>query len=366
MKRYRVLKFQLLLFFTCVGAANLFPQGSSVSATIWTDAQSLTVDGRAWNNTESFYDRLPAKAKQMVREPVWRLSHNSAGISVRFVTTAKEFFIRWKLISSNLAMPHMPSTGVSGVDVYLKEKNNKWHFLGNGRPGGNPYSIAVFKASDTSGNKSEYCVYLPLYNGVSSVEIGVSGRGVLVEKTASKNTDQKPIVFYGTSITQGGCASRPGLVHTSIISRNMNYPVINLGFSGNGQMEPELAELISEIDASVYVIDCMRNMTVEQVKQRVDPFIRRLHAVHPNIPVLIVEESDFRNSFPSERGALLKESIIRLNNEGIKNLYYLPGDNLLGDDFEGTVDGIHPNDIGFIRQAEVFQKALQEIINKNQ
>jgi len=128
-------------------------------------------------------------------------------------------------------------------------------------------------------------------------------------------------------------------------------------------MEIELAQLMSEIDASAFVLDCLRNMTTEMVVERTESFIRYLRKYHPNTPILLVEDSDFSMNLPSKRGIEYRHIYNKLRKEGDRQLYYLEGKNLLGNDGEGTVDGVHPNDIGFMRQAIEFQKAFKLMTN---
>src|SRR5262249_28093654 len=175
----------------------------------------------------------------------------------RFRSDATEVHARWTLTGKNLAMNHMPATGVSGLDLYAKSPQGKWQWLGVGRPTAQTNTGVLAKGLPASGTR-ELLLYLPLYNGVSSVEIGLPKAAKLSK--AALPAYRKPIVFYGTSITQGGCASRPGMVHTAILGRRLDWPVINLGFSGNGKMEVELAHLLAEIDAGAYVLDCLPNL----------------------------------------------------------------------------------------------------------
>ena len=179
-------------------------------------------------------------------------------------------------------------------------------------------------------------------------------------------------MLFRSSITQGGCASRPGMVHTAIIQRHLNYPVINLGFSGNGKMEPEVASLLAELDPSVFVIDCLPNMTGPEVAQRAENLVKTVRAARPNTPILLVEDRTFTNAHlvPSKMQhhktsrAALRAAFDKLTAAGTKNLHYLTGDDLLGDDTEGTVDSSHPTDLGFLRQAEAFKKSLVPLLPK--
>ena len=367
------LLFIIYTFSPVVTAEKFDPSVQQMDGISWYNACYLDVEGKGWTDTNSFFDRLPAKAEAVVRGPVWNLSRHSAGMCVRFITDANEIQARWTLRSKSLAMPHMPATGVSGLDLYVKNTDGKWKWLAVGRPTKFPIN-SVTLVKDIPEGTREYLLYLPLYNGVLSVEIGVP-EGSVFRKAASYPKDRKPIVFYGTSITQGGCASRTGMVHTAILGRRLHYPVINLGFSGNGRMEPEMADLLAELDPSVYVLDCLPNMNGQMVAERVAPFVRRLKEAHPETPILLVEDRTYSDAFfvtsrrqrNMDNRRELNLIYSRLKSEGIKHLHYLPGNQLLGDDRDNlaTVDGSHPTDLGFMRQADAFYKVLKPILLSN-
>jgi hypothetical protein len=341
---------------------------SDRDATLWYDVRLLGLEGQAWSEVAAPFDRLPAKAEGKVRDAVWSLSRNSAGLCVRFTSDAPQIQAQWELTSANLAMPHMPATGVSGLDLYVKDHQGHWRWLANGRPAAQSNTQMLVAGLDK--RPRDYLLYLPLYNGVSSVEIGLPPDAKLSKAESYPSGQTKPIVFYGTSITQGGCASRPGMVHTAIIGRKLNYPVVNLGFSGNGQMEEAVGELMAEIDAAVYVVDCLPNLTWEKVKERTEPLVRQLRDKHADTPILLVEDRTYSDAFLNKpRRAQndssrreLKAAYERLQKAGVKGLYYLEGEKLLGEDNEGTVDSSHPTDLGFLRQAEAFIQALEPIL----
>ena len=323
---------------------------------VWYNAKLLGVEGKGWTDTESYYDRLPVKAKETVRKPVWGLSHCSAGMQIRFATNAKHIKVRWTLTKSELALPHMPATGVSGIDLYYRDKSGNLRFSGNGRPQ-HVSNTASFQLPPSK----EYLLYLPLYNGVKLVEFGIPEGKTLSRLLPARLL--RPIVFYGTSITQGGCASRPGMATTSIVSRKLGIPVINLGFSGNGQMEQELADLLCDLDPAVYVLDTIWNMSPEMVSKRVEPFIKKLRKARPVTPILLVEDSSIKN-LPTPKGDILREIHAKLTAAGDVNLYLLSNIGMLGEDGEATVDGCHFSDLGMFRQASTFTKHLELIFKK--
>ncbi|PHZ85479.1 SGNH/GDSL hydrolase family protein [Paremcibacter congregatus] len=358
------MNFKIISFFL-INIASLSPAISysqevispRVEHTDWYDAANLGIEGKGWVNTETIYDRLPLKAKDVVRHPVWNLSHDTAGLHIRFKTEAKTLKVRWVVSKTEIALMHMPATSVSGIDIYAKDEKGKLRFLGNGRPSG-----MINEASFALSGSTEYVMYLPLYNGLKQVEIGIPKRESLSKFPLSSVSDS--IVFYGTSITQGGTVSRPGMLGTSLVSRELKVPIINLGFSGNGSMDMELADLISELDPAIFVLDNMWNLSPKMVSERAEPFIIRLRESRPNTPILLIEGSSFEN-LPSEKGAILKSIFAKLKAEGDENLYFLSNSGMLGDDFEGTVDGVHPNDLGMARQAVIIAKKLKQIQRKS-
>jgi hypothetical protein len=329
------------------------------------DIRSLGVEGQGWKDVKAPYDRFPARAEKLVRAPVWGLSRHSTGLCVRFVTDSTTVQGRWTLTNRNLAMPHMPATGVSGLDLYVRVPEEKrWQWVGVGRPSEQANTTTL--VSGLPPGKREFLLYLPLYNGVSSVEVGLPKDTKLWKADDYPPERRKPLLFYGTSITQGGCASRPGMVHTAILGRKIECPVINLGFSGNGRMEPEMAALLAELDPAVYVLDCLPNMNAKDVAERVDPFVRILRKAHPKTPILLVEDRSYANSsvlpgpkkHNEDNRAALAKVYDGLLKSGVTGLHYLQGNKLLGADGEDTVDGSHPTDLGFLRQADAMLPAL--------
>ena len=215
--------------------------------------------------------------------------------------------------------------------------------------------------------KREYLLYLPLYNGVHKVEIGLPPTA---EFAPAPHYPQgtKPIVFYGTSITQGGVASRPGMAYPSILGRVLGAPIVNLGFSGNGQAEPEMAALLAELDPSVYVLDPLPNLSPAQVTERMPALVRALRRAHPQTPIVLVESilyvdgpyvEEGRGRRCRESNAALLALYERLKADGDDRILYIKAQDLLGDDGEDTVDGTHPTDLGFFRMAKGMEPTLR-------
>lgn len=333
----------------------------------WYDAQKLTLVGAGWPAGELAkpYDRLPARAEAVVRPAVWSLSRHSAGLEIRFRTDASEIGARWTVRHKNLAMDHMPATGVSGLDLYVHQEAG-WRWLGVGRPTQSPTNLVKLAGGIPAAGMRAYRVYLPLYNALDDLQIGVPAGAKL---QAAPAPAARPVVVYGTSIVQGGCASRPGMVYSAILGRQLEVPMINLGFSGNGQAEPEVAALVAELDPAVFVLDPLPNLTPAQVGERIEPFVAALRAKHPQTPIVLVGNITYQHAQlgdPKRSGHYAKNSVLdpiagKLM-QGDPRIFYVRGETLLGDDGEATVDGTHATDLGFLRMAAAIRPTLEQAL----
>jgi len=320
----------------------------------WYDARDLRVEGKGWADTQKFYERLPAYAEAQVTPAVWSLSKDTAGIAVRFATNSGTLAANW---DGGGAMNHMAATGNSGLDLYVK-RDGRWVFRAVGRP--QPQRTTATLASGLSRELTEYLLYLPLYADVTELRIGVESSAEILCLPPRPASRAQPLVFYGTSITQGGCAARAGMCHTAILGRRLDREVINLGFSGSGKMEPNMANLLSELDAVVYVLECLPNMTTEMVSERARPFVRTLRNARPTTPILLVENPLGGPDQPGNRA--LQAAYADLVAEGVGQLFYLPGAPQLAGDENRTVAGVPPTDLGFVRMADAYEPVLRTIL----
>ena len=298
---------------------------------------------------EGFYRRLPLAHSNEITKAVWNLQRDSAGLNLRFATDSDRLRIRWNLLHAHLQDYHMTAVGVSGLDVYQQDEDGRWRYVdppfpARIRKGINDCTWSVRPNRPTR-------VYLPLYNGVEALYVGVKEGCDVRPLPPRANGVTKPVVVYGTSTTQGGCVSRPGLCWTSVAGREADVPVVNLGFSGSGRMEPVMADCLAEIDASAYVLDTVLNMDAKLIEERFEPFLRRLRARRPETPVVItVNPWRPRTESTAAEIAVLRKIYDRLVGGGSalgRNLHFAGDEReLLFADGEGTVDGLHPNDLG--------------------
>jgi lysophospholipase L1-like esterase len=266
----------------------------------------------------------------------------------------------------------MPASGVSGLDLYGRDDDRDgggggaWRYVDTLRP--TAQRITARLAHDVAPGRRTYQVNLPLYNGVTSLEIGVPHAAAFDPVAPRKD---RPVVFYGTSITQGGCASRPGMAFTHILGRRLDVPTINLGFSGNGRLEAEVGRFLAEIDAAAFVIDCVANSTVEEIAQRTVPLVRQLREKHGTAdgpPILLLEARrspallPSRNRLLDRKHAAMRKAYDELRSAGVPNLHYRTGDDLIGHDDDGTVDGSHPTDLGMVRYADALEPELRKLL----
>ena len=354
------------------------PQEQPAEQWIWHNPMSETIPplhGRAWNNEigAASFARMPERLKPLLPTAVYKLSRQSAGISLRFVTNSPNICVRMKTANKS-ALTNMSSLNESGVDLYAVMPNGVFHWLGTHqhyRFGKTAADSAKFfyRNIDVKG-PTEYQLYLPNYNTVTFLEVG-TGEGSTFRFIAPST--EKSVVVYGSSIIQGASPSRPGLSITNIVQRNLNMPVINLGFSGNCFMESVLFKALAEIDARAYVIDPIPNshrFSENEIIKRITEGIAILRQKN-NTPVVLVQNyaaSDsvmMKASYASylAANAALYKAYKTMKRQGIKNIYLLEKEKLvLGE--EGMIEGSHPNDLGTMVYARAYTDILQKILGR--
>lgn len=340
--------------------------------TVWYEPAKdscLPVHGRWWNaEIGGHFQRLPDRAAELVRKPVWDLSLQTAGLYVKFYTNATSVRVRYQ-VTGGLSMVHMPATGVSGVDLYSMDCDGVVNWCAGNYQFGDTIQYSYEDLTDRNTHKkgNEYTLYLPLYNGVKWLQIGVP-EGCRMDFV--KPSVEKPVVVYGTSIAQGACASRPGMAWTNILQRKLDKPVVNLGFSGNGQLDESMFRLLSECDAAVYVIDCMPNMTKERVKLIRERLIKGIGILREKneTPILLVEHDGYMGYRASDKkGALFNQTNKELKatyealKDSVRNLYYLSFEEI-GMGMDSQVDGVHATDLGMQQYAEAYYRKITSVL----
>src|ERR1700686_889352 len=282
-------------FFLTLSSAPLLAQTSAPAPELeWIDAKKLTVEGLGFKDVKAPYDRLPGRAEGVVPPAVWNLSRDSAGALVRFTAATTEIHARLKVTNKNLAGANITAIASSGLDLYARTDTGKWRWLGVGQPKFPDTTAALITGIQTA--EREFMVYLPLRNGVTSLEFGVP-KGAAIKPGPARAAGSKPIVFYGTSIPHGMGASRAGMTHVAMLGRTFNREGINLGFSGNGRMEPEVVKFVAELDPAVFVLDCLPNMGPQLVTERTVPGVKLLREAQPDTPILLVEDRNIQTEF---------------------------------------------------------------------
>ncbi len=376
---------QYLFYIFCIVCVSLHAQETNYSWWNPVEQDFNVIEGQAWTGeTQAPYDRLPSRAEGQVRDAVWNLSRHSAGLMIRFRTNAEEIVVRYGTTKTDpnnssaktFAMNHMPATGVSGVDLYAINSDGQQLWCAAKRNFSDTITYrypGLDPLDDYHKLGPEYRLYLPLYNQVSWLEIGVDESSNFKALPVRK---EKPIVVYGTSIAHGACASRPGMAWTSILSRKMDRPLINLAFSGNGRLEQEVLNLLPEIDAKLYVLDCLPNLTRktisdDELKKLVTNAVHHLKQNKPDIPILLVEHAGYTDGLTNsarqkafERvNRLQQEAFYQLKTEGIRGLYYLSKEDI-GLQLDDMVDGTHPNDLGMQHYADSYEQKIRSILHE--
>lgn len=338
--------------------------------TVYVDASAFPLYGKATPETSALYTRLPIGLKDVLRQELWELGCDSAGLFVRFRTNSKNIYARWESLYG-FAMNHMTPTGVRGLDLYGRD-GDEWMFFGSARPSTQKETTTKC-IGGMDGQMREYILYLSLYDGVTKLEIGIDEDAVIETPVLKWPVYDRPVVMYGTSLLQGGCANRAGMAFTNIIGRRLDREVVNLGFSGNGRLDLEIAELMAAMpDPGVYVMDNLPNCTVDRVREATVDFFRILRDAHPDVPVIFVENAPYMYQYYDkktsddwyEKNGALKEIFDSLKKQGEKQIYYVRADNMLGNDHEATVDGTHFTDLGMVRYSDLLTPVIEKVLKK--
>lgn len=320
--------------------------------------------GVTYNNKEGLYTRMPADIAESVSDSVAHFNKQTTGGRVSFETNSQSVCVKMSYPGFNDNLPELSLSGTVGVDMYIK-----------GEKGYEYTRTFVPKKEETSGFEIEHkfsdkkdrkiILYFPMHNYVSEFSVGIDDTAkvqsfVPYEKAA-------PILYYGSSITQGLCCSRTGNTYPSILSRYIDYDYINLGFSGSAKAEKEMVEYLSSIRTSLFVCDYDHNSSLEDLEYTHLRLYETFRKVQPKTPILFMTRPDYERDPENViiRRNIIKEHYLNGRKNGDTNLYFLDGTSFYGDSYrhEKTVDGIHPNDAGFLAMANVIELKVREILS---
>ena len=305
-----------------------------------------------------FFHRLPTAVAEQVNEGVAELYYRTAGGRLRFTTDSRRIAVRVKY-HGVCKMPHFPLTGSAGLDLYADGCYRNTFVP--------PYEVVDFFQGEVDlrdSQKREILIHFPTYSGVESLEIGLEPGSSL--EAAPEYRPGKPVVIYGSSITQGACASRPGNAYTNELSRVLNCDHVNLGFSGSARAEAPMVEYLCRQEMSVFVMDYDHNApNPEFLAKTHAPLYRAFRKAQPNTPIVMVT---MPKCFPSEdsrqRQAVIRATYEKALAEGDTLVRYVDGTEMmkiLGSD-GGLVDNCHPNDLGFLCMTRAIAPMVKELL----
>lgn len=333
---------------------------------IWLNIRQapFQIYGVAYDEALGRYTRMPQAIAEQVSPGVAGLNFNTAGGRVRFRTDSSFIGIH-AVMENNTLMPHITLAGQSGFDLYRKKAGDASEIFYHTfmPPMGMKSGYSAPFATDSM--LADYTINFPLYDGVKELYIALKKDAVLAQAAPYRNP--VPVVYYGSSITQGGCASRPGNSYQAIISRRLDTDYINLGFSGSGKAEEVMVAYLAGLTMSAFVCDYDHNTPdVEHLKRTHLPLYRTVRAKHPDLPIIFVSAPDILiapERFLARR-EVVKNTFRTALSEGDKNVYFIDGADLFGgEEWDScTVDGTHPNDLGFYRMAMRIGRELMPLL----
>jgi lysophospholipase L1-like esterase len=321
------------------------------------------ISGFPWSESTGPFCRLDKNTLAESSEGIRRLATHTSGGILRFASNSPLLGVKVELTSGE-DMSHMPRSGSSGIDIYIG-KGAKKTFYKTAMPetcGQTEYEV-LYK--DYRGGLNEWTINFPLYNGIKNIQIGLSPDSVFLR--SSPYTIKKPIVFYGSSITQGACASRPGNAYTHLLCRWLDAGMVNLGFSGGASGDEAMAHLIASLQMSLFVMDYDHNAPdVKHLEATHEKFFKIIRNSQPGLPVIIITrpDTDFEPAACTERRNMIYRTYANAVDNGDMNVFFIDGKNLFGIDNRDacTVDECHPNDLGFMRMAEFIYPTAKHIL----
>jgi hypothetical protein len=364
--------FVLLVAMTATMAVSADP----LSGFRYEDATNFRIINKGWDNTSEPYTRLPQAYMDSCRKDQKWLYDHSSGIAVRFASNSKRIAAQWNL-KNNFHMQHMAMTGIKGTDLYtLNQETGKWEYVNTARPQEKNFKADSVQSKlyvdNLDGEMHEYMIYLPLYDGINWLQIGVDSTAQLIQPQVDSPRSMGKIIIYGTSIQQGGCASRTGMVPSAMIQRDFNLECVNLATSGQARMDFYIAEAMAGIeDAICYVVDPVPNCTKDRCDTATYDFIKILRTLRPEVPIVMVEglmypytrHDSYHAEYLPQKNECFRRGFDEHVAENPKGMYYMTHEGQTGPDMEGTVDGVHLTDYGFRAYADLLEIHIKEALD---
>ena len=375
-KHYKSMKHLNFWMLLIALSATLAVSADPLDGFRYEDATNFRIINKGWENTSEPYTRLPQAYMDSCRKDQQWLYDHSSGIAVRFASNSKRIAAQWNL-KNNFHMQHMAMTGIKGTDLYtLNQQTGKWEYVNTARPQEKNFKADSIQSKlyveNLDGEMREYMIYLPLYDGINWLQIGVDSTAELIQPQVDNPRSMGKIVLYGTSIQQGGCASRTGMVPSAMIQRDFNLECVNLATSGQARMDFYIAEAMASIeDAICYVIDPVPNCTKDRCDTATYDFIKILRTLRPEVPIVMVEglmypytrHDSYHAEYLPQKNECFRRGFDQHVAENPKGMYYMTHEGQTGPEMEGTVDGVHLTDYGFRAYADLLEIVIKEALD---
>ena len=356
--------------------SSMFASAAELQGFRYEDAKNFRIINKGWENTSEPYTRLPQAYMDSCRKDQQWLYDHSSGIAVRFASDSKRIAAQWNL-KNNFHMQHMAMTGIKGTDLYtLNQETGKWEYVNTARPQEKNFKADSIQSKlyveNLDGEMHEYMIYLPLYDGINWLQIGVDSTAQLIQPQVDNPRSMGKIVIYGTSIQQGGCASRTGMVPSAMIQRDFNLECVNIATSGQARMDFYIAEAMASIeDAICYVVDPVPNCTKDRCDTATYDFIKILRTLRPEVPIVMVEglmypytrHDSYHAEYLPQKNECFRRGFDEHVAENPKGMYYMTHEGQTGPEMEGTVDGVHLTDYGFRAYADLLEIHIKEALD---
>ena len=375
-KHYKSMKHLNFWMLLIAFSATLAVSADPLDGFRYEDATNFRIINKGWENTSEPYTRLPQAYMDSCRKDQQWLYDHSSGIAVRFASNSKRIAAQWNL-KNNFHMQHMAMTGIKGTDLYtLNQQTGKWEYVNTARPQEKNFKADSIQSKlyveNLDGEMREYMIYLPLYDGINWLQIGVDSTAELIQPQVDNPRSMGKIVLYGTSIQQGGCASRTGMVPSAMIQRDFNLECVNIATSGQARMDFYIAEAMASIeDAICYVVDPVPNCTKDRCDTATYDFIKILRTLRPEVPIVMVEglmypytrHDSYLAEYLPQKNECFRRGFDQHVAENPKGMYYMTHEGQTGPEMEGTVDGVHLTDYGFRAYADLLEIVIKEALD---